>query len=368
MNILYTNFHPGHGGGHTTYLTYIFDGMLLYKDLNIYIAIPKTSKLHKDLKRKFPKKVFDIDFPGKPKEIINIVKNVKILAKKVKENNIEVVHVNGTPDHKVVMLCKWFYRFNFKIIRTKHDITPIKKKWFARKIYGKYTDHLIVVSQKQYDDIENQEILKKTSVIKNGVDIDKFAPRSKSKKIINKFYIEKDDIVFVSTAGTNLGKGWQYLVNAVSLLGESDRGRIKILIAGNKPPEKVLARYVLDINMQSNVVFTGMLSDVRELVSVADVGFVLSKEIETISFACREMMAMGKPMIVSDSGGLPENIDESMNGWVTAAGDVNSIYEAINKIFKADLDQMSIEANLKAKNEFSLYDFISKTKGIYSNL
>ena len=24
MKILYTNFHPGNGGGHTTYLTYLF--------------------------------------------------------------------------------------------------------------------------------------------------------------------------------------------------------------------------------------------------------------------------------------------------------------------------------------------------------
>lgn len=368
MNILYTNFHPGNGGGHTTYLTYIFNEMFLCKDLNIYIAIPKTSKLNKDLRLKFSKKVFDIDFPGKPKEIINIIKNVKILAKKVKENNIEIVHVNGTPDHKVVMLCKWLYHFNFKIIRTKHDIKCIKKKWTARKMYGKYTDHLIVVSQRQYDDIKNQEILKKTSVIKNGIDIEKFSPRPKSKKIINKFYIDKDDIVFVSTAGTNLGKGWQYLVDAVSLLDEVNRSRIKILIAGKMPPKKVFDRYVLGINMQNNVTFTGVLSDVRELVSVADVGFVLSKEIETISFSCREMMAMGKPVIVSNSGGLPENIDESVNGWVTVAGDINSIYEAINAIFKADLNKMSIEANLKAKNDFTLNEFINKTKSVYYSL
>lgn len=367
MNILYTNFHPGNGGGHTTYLTYVFNGMNIFDDLNTYIAVPKKSKLNKDLKQIYPEKVFDIDFPGKPKEIINIIKNVRVLSKIVRENNIDVIHVNGTPDHKVVMLCKWAYSFNFKIIRTKHDITPIKKKWIARKIYGKYTDRLIVVSKKQYDQIENQSTLNKTSLIRNGVDIERFTPRPRSEEIINKFNIRSNDLVFVSIAGTILRKGWQYLVDAVSLLDEPNREKVKILIAGHKPPKEVVKKYVDDKNMEKNVIFTGMLEDVRELVSVADVGFVLSKEIETISFACREMMAMGKPMLVSNSGGLPENINIDIDGWVVTAGDINDIYKTLDKMFELDLEKMSIQANLKAKKEFSLEEFLSKTRSVYMN-
>ena len=78
MNILYTNFHPGNGGGHTTYLTYLFNGVLS-QNINAFIAAPEVSKLNKDLKKKHPNKMFDIDFPGKPKEIFNIIKNIKKL-------------------------------------------------------------------------------------------------------------------------------------------------------------------------------------------------------------------------------------------------------------------------------------------------
>ena len=48
------------------------------------------------------------------------------------QNNIDIVHTNGNPDHKIVMLCKWFYKFNFKIVRTKHDTFPIKNKFFSK--------------------------------------------------------------------------------------------------------------------------------------------------------------------------------------------------------------------------------------------
>ena len=104
MNILYTNFHPGNGGGHTTYLTYLFNGVLS-QGINAFIAVPKVSKLNKDLKQTHPKRVFDIDFPGKPKEAVNILKNIKKLKHIITKKQIDIVHVNGTPDHKVVFFC-----------------------------------------------------------------------------------------------------------------------------------------------------------------------------------------------------------------------------------------------------------------------
>ena len=86
MNILYTNFHPGNGGGHATYLTYLFNGVLS-QNINAFIAVPKVSKLNRDLKQNYPSRVFDVDFPGKPKEIINIIKilkNSKILLSRIR--------------------------------------------------------------------------------------------------------------------------------------------------------------------------------------------------------------------------------------------------------------------------------------------
>ena len=206
MNILYTNFHPGNGGGHTTYLTYLFNGVLS-QGINAFIAVPKVSKLNKDLKQNYPNKVFDLDFPGKPKEIFNIIKNIKKLKHIITKKQIDIVHVNGTPDHKVVMLCKWFYKLNFRIIRTKHDSFKIKQNWFANNLYGKYTDQMIVVSNFQYSHIITSELQKKTTIIHNGIDLDYFQPREKSKALIKQFNIQDKDIVFVSVAGTALHKG-----------------------------------------------------------------------------------------------------------------------------------------------------------------
>jgi len=360
MNILYTNFHPGNGGGHTTYLTYLFNGVLL-RGINAYIAVPKVSKLHKDLKKNHLNMVFDIDFPGKPKEIVNIIRNIKKLKNIIIKKQIDIVHVNGTPDHKVVMLCKWLYKLNFRIIRTKHDSFKIKQNWFANKLYGKYTDKMIVVSNFQYDHVITRELQKKTIDIDNGIDLDYFQPRKKSKALLKQFNIQDEDIVFVSVAGTALHKGWQFLVEATSKLDDELRDRVKIILVGNPPKNEILEKYVNKLNMQNNVIFTGFMDDVRKAVSIADIGFVLSIGVETISFACREMMTMGKPILVSDYAGLSENINNNRDGWVVGQQSTSQIKDFLQKVMEIDLDQYSHMASQKSKSQFGLEGFLTDT-------
>ena len=367
MNILYTNFHPGNGGGHTTYLTYLFNGVIS-QGINAFIAAPKVSKLNQDLKKNHSNRVFDLDFPGKPKEIVNIIKNIKKLKAVIIKNNIDIVHVNGTPDHKVVMLCKWFYKLNFRIIRTKHDSFKIKQNWFANKLYGKYTDQMIVVSNFQYSHIITSELQKKTVVIHNGIDLDYFQPREKSKNLLKKFNIQGDDIVFVSVAGTALHKGWQFLVEATSKLDNELRKNIKIIIVGNSPKDEIMRQYVNQLNMQNNVIFTGFMDDVREVVSIADIGFVLSIGVETISFACREMMSMGKSVLVSNYAGLPENIINNQNGWVVKKKSSNQVHKFLQKINELDLQQYAYMAKQKANQEFGLAKFINSTIDLYRKI
>ncbi|HIF60861.1 MAG TPA: glycosyltransferase [Rhodospirillales bacterium] len=177
-----------------------------------------------------------------------------------------------------------------------------------------------------------------------------------------------DDVVLVSVAGSALHKGWQYLVEAVSMLDDGRKCNIKIIIVGNLPTNSIVERYVVSKGMQDNVIFYGFIRDVRDVVSIADLGFVLSTEVETISFACREMMALGKPVMVSDYAGLPENIDDKVNGWIVQAGDAHSIKVVLEGLKGADLKRMSSNARLKAASEFGEADFIKKTYQIYKLL
>ena len=97
---------------------------------------------------------------------------------------------------------------------------------------------------------------------------------------------------------------------------------------------------------------------------------MLSYAVETISFACREMMAMGKPVLVSDYAGLPENIDPGVDGWVAKTRDIAAIAQALRAILerRSDLPAMGHAARAKAVREFDLSQFVEGTEAAYSTM
>lgn len=157
------------------------------------------------------------------------------------------------------------------------------------------------------------------------------------------------------------------MVAAVAMLPEAQRRQIAVLIAGQPPSAADLQR-VDEMGMRDAVVFTGLLQDVRPLLAATDLGFVLSSSLETISFACREMMAAGKPVIVSDTGGLAENVVNGSSGWIVPAGAVARVAEILADVLENRilLDWMAAAARRKAVRDFSLETFVRGTEQVYA--
>jgi glycosyltransferase involved in cell wall biosynthesis len=144
---------------------------------------------------------------------------------------------------------------------------------------------------------------------------------------------------------------------------------VSVLLCGKPPSPKQTAR-IDALGLQNQVHFAGMLDDVRPAIAVIDAGFVLSYAVETISFACREMMAMAKPVLVSDYAGLPENIDADVDGWVVPVRDRNAIAAAVSRMLDARdrLPAMGAAARRKAVSDFGLAAFIAATEAVYAEL
>ena len=94
-----------------------------------------------------------------------------------------------------------------------------------------------------------------------------------------------------------------------------------------------------------------------DICPLIDVGFLLSESIEAVSFAARELMAMGKPLISSNYAGLVENVDDRLNGRLSKCGDADGVAEAIlgsSGSMRPALAEVSRNARLKAERVFSV--------------
>jgi len=129
----------------------------------------------------------------------------------------------------------------------------------------------------------------------------------------------------------------------------------KILLRGNER-EIAASRALSNALGLDNLVYVRYEPDPRGYLSLIDVGFLLSESIEAISFAARELMAMGKPLISSNYAGLVENVDDRLNGRLVECGDAEGVAESIEWFLGLDaaaLAEVSRNARLKAERVFS---------------
>ena len=234
------------------------------------------------------------------------------------------------------------------------------------------TDAIIAVSQFTEKDLLKAGLPRSLiHTIPNGIDTHFYQPISNEQKnqLRQKHALSMDDFILVSSAGTADYKNWPSLIAAIAALPTELKSMIKVIIAGKIPSLEEQMEIIHTLGLKKQVIFPGLLPDIRDWIALGDVGFVLSNAVETISFACREMMAMGLPVIVSNYGGLPENITPEVDGWIVPVNDIPALTECLRVILKQnDFAQMGQRAREKAVRSFDKSIFIQETLKLYQSL
>lgn len=90
----------------------------------------------------------------------------------------------------------------------------------------------------------------------------------------------------------------------------------RLVLIGDGPDREMVERQARDYGLSEHVVFAGEQQDPVRWLSAADI-FVLPSAQESFGLAALEAMACEVPVIASNAGGLPEIIDNGVNGYVS---------------------------------------------------
>lgn len=366
MKILYTNFHQGDGGGHTTYVMSL--ARMLGGRADVTVAAPGGSRLLDEAAALPGVRTVALRFKGPPAGQWRTLRTLRAL---LRDEAYDVVHVNGSADHRLCMLAVAGMGSGRPfMVYTQHNGRH-PRSLGTRLRAGLATDRVICVSQHTFDGMARSAFRPADlRLVRNGIDTRHYRPVMPAEAARAREQLLppalRGRLVVGSHAGTASYKNWLDMVAAAAALPEPLRRQVAVLIAG-QPPTAADLRRIEALGMGETVVYAGLLRDVRPLLAATDVGFVLSSRLETISFACRELMAAGKPVIVSDTGGLAENVTEGSSGWIVPAGSVTRVTETLADILENRilLDWMAAAARRKAVRDFSLESFVRETERVY---
>jgi glycosyltransferase involved in cell wall biosynthesis len=373
MKLLFTNAHAGWAGGHTTYIRELAKAFSARHQ--VFVACPSTSDLFRQIREIAGIEVVAMNFPSKPKEMLRILQVRKQLRDLIRRERFDIVHVNGSSDHRLLMYAMAGHSGpRPKVVYTRHASTAVGNGFSSILRARVATDHVIAVSH------DTARIMSATpyracgvSTVHNGVDVSHFIPYGQAatqqirRQLVGEVNLDK--LIVGTVSGFTGYKGTMDLVEAVASLSARERAAIHILVAGELPDTSKLAR-IRELGMEGSITALGVVTDVRPAIAALDVGFVLSHAVETISFACREMMAMGKPVIVTNFAGLPENVAADVDGWIVEPRSPGEVADCLRQILRDPqcLIPMSAAARRRSEISFGLDRFVDGTERIYRNL
>lgn len=364
MKILITDILRGNGGGHRTYVLSLLKGLKSRHDITL--AVPPTGRLYKSAVSENGVRVLPGRYTSRP---VSLIKEVLQLRKLLKKERFDVVHVNGSADHRHIMLASLGLPKQPAIVWTKHNIKPATS--VGHRMRARFGTHAAIAVCDYVAGILDQSSYRHRPIrmVRLGVDPAYFHPIEPAERqaFRQQFFgpLEDDVLVLGSIGGTDFEKGWLDLVQAVSRLAPESRRRVRVLVAGDPPPAAMLAK-VASVNMQDQVVFPGLLSDVRGVLGASDAGFVLSYQ-EAGSYASIETMSMGLPALVSNVGGLPENVRNGQDGWVVPAGDIDAMTVVLQDMLRnpEELVTLGRSARQRVVQEFSEAALVENTENVY---
>ncbi|MBX2950709.1 MAG: N-acetyl-alpha-D-glucosaminyl L-malate synthase BshA [Crocinitomicaceae bacterium] len=142
----------------------------------------------------------------------------------------------------------------------------------------------------------------------------------------------------------------------------------KLLLVGDGPDRLLAERTCRALGIEDRVIFTGKIVGTERVLEMCD-AFLLPSETESFGLAALEAMAVGVPVISSNTGGIPEVNQHGFSGYLSNVGDVENM--AKNAISMLESDEILAQFKLNAKKrseEFELSAILPMYEELYEKV
>lgn len=281
-------------------------------------------------------------------EYINeIIKDIK---ERGEGEKYDVILVENSPMH-IIPLSKLF-KDNLYLHMHNDFIKPKSKK--SRAILKK-CKKVIAVSDYIAHKIRSVADYNNVETVINGIKTEAFDKTYDNREELkNKYNIRQNDFVFMYTGRVTRDKGVLELLNAFKDMTEK-YDDIKLLVVGSsffnngKKNKYIKSLEKIADSIKDKVVFTGYIKhdELYKIYSIADVQVVPSKFEDPCPLSVIEGVVSGKPLIVSNCGGIPKLVNKNNAEFV------ENNAEFVKNLQKAMMYMYNNEERMRNMSEYS---------------
>ena len=312
---------------------------------------------------------------------INVIKDLKAffdIWRIIKKYNPLIVHTHSSKAGLMGRLAAKLAGTPI-IVHTPHGhvffgyFGPFKTKLFIifEKLASRITDKIVALTNREKKDHVLFKIAEedKFSVIYSGIELNILKESSsEEKQNLKKELGIPENSLIVGTAGRLVPvKGPEFLVKASKYI-ISKYPDTYFMFTGDGPLEQDLKRKALEMGISDNIIFLGWRDDLAKIISIYDI-FVLPSLNEGMGRVLVEAMALGKSIVASNVGGIPDLVIHGKNGFLVPPKNPKELAKYIQVLLedKDKREEMGLAGKEMAYN-FTSERMVEKIANLYKKL
>jgi glycosyltransferase involved in cell wall biosynthesis len=208
------------------------------------------------------------------------------------------------------------------------------------------------------------------TMIYNGVDTALFSQQAASSQRLperSRRGFTTADFVVGICAALRPEKAHGDLLRAIATLA-GDGLPVRCLVIGDGPERSAIESLARQLGIEARVSITGHQPDVRGSIAACDV-MVLPSHGETFSLSVLESMALGKPVVMTRTGGAEEQVSEGITGHLFEPGDVAALARLLAGLARSGrIQAMGLEAARDVSNRFPIGRMMDQYAALIASL
>lgn len=242
---------------------------------------------------------------------------------------------------------------------------------FLEKLASFISDKIVALTNREKEDYVLFKIADedKFVVICSGVELERFKELpSKEKQNFKKELGIQENSLIVGTVGRLVPvKGAEFLIEAAKHIIPKYPDTL-FIFTGDDYLRHDLEKKAYELGIRENIIFLGWRDDVARILSIYDV-FVLPSLNEGMGRALVEAMALEKPIVASNVGGIPDLVIHGKNGYLVPSKNPVNLAKHIQILLedKGKRESMGQEGKNIAMN-FSAEKMVKNITKLYEQL
>lgn len=253
---------------------------------------------------------------------------IRAVRRRLLDDEFDLVHAHTSHAHALCALaCRGT---GVPLVVTRRVDFPVKSGWFSRWKYRSAVDRYVAVSEAVKGVLIRGGIAaERIAVIRDGVDFTRL-PEGRS-TLRDEFRLPTDAVAIGITAHLTDHKDHRTLLRAFEQV-QRQAPQAWLFVVGTGELEDELKRLAASLALRQ-VVFTGFRADIGNVLRGLDV-FTLSSHLEGLGSSIMDAMYCGLPVAATAAGGIPELIDDGVDGLLVPPRDPEALAHALLRLVR----------------------------------